>query len=163
MERAAWRRCTTWLLITATTACGYRSSYVPPDQDRVRVVWQRNRLVTTGPAVVDRCDDQGLVELAPGLSRRPPPEPEPASSLWIGFAQHDDDDDDSELGPLAAILGVVLVSTAVAGVSVGLAFAPAGRPGDNVQVLHAMHMRNAELEQARQQCQQTPSLEHNPS
>ncbi len=148
------------MLVAASTACGYQSTYVPPDDGRYRVVWRGDRLETVGPASIQHCSGDEIVERPPGLVATARSEPE--STGWAGlalFASDDDDgggDDDDEdgeaAGALAVIVGAIVLATAITGTAVGLAMSPAGRPRDNATTLRTMRMLNDQMKRAAAEC-----------
>lgn len=58
------------VLLAAITACGYTSEYVPPDDWRVRPVYQGNEVVVVGPAGPPLCADEAPAQPRP---QGPPP------------------------------------------------------------------------------------------
>lgn len=148
------------LLVVTTTACGYQSSYVPPDVDHYRVVWQRNKLAIVGPATIEHCVADQIISRPPGVSPYTHAVPPPVLPWWAlddddNDNDHDDGDDGDGIeggGPLAVIVTAVVISTAVAGTALGLALAPAGRPRNNASTLTTARMHNVQLRSAREGC-----------
>ncbi|MCH9681214.1 MAG: hypothetical protein K0V04_07270 [Deltaproteobacteria bacterium] len=158
----AWRRRTAALLLALSTACGYQSTYVPPDADHYRVVWRGNRLEMVGPPTIEHCIGNELVELPPGLASARDTRSEPSPPLWATASLHDDDDDDDDddaAGVAQTIIGVVILSTAIASTALVLALAPAGRPRDNASALTTTRLRNDQIRRARKACTASSSLD----
>ncbi len=136
-------------MFVCVLGCSYASSYVPPDDSRVRPRWDGDAIVAVGPTRLPVCglDDEQPDGWRVGVDLPPPEMPWPAPAPIGDDDERDQGDDDtpSRGDALAAAAVIVVAAAGLASLAVGLAFAPAGRSQHNAAMLDDINAFNDEL------------------
>jgi hypothetical protein len=129
-----------WIAI----GCSYTSSYVPPDDARMRPVWIERSIVAVGPAAMPSCAGE------PGTTltfREPAPDPDLALVVQLADLipdpeAHEEEDGDAAL---VAVLGIVVAAAGITVTALALGLAPAGTSTENAITIDAVNEFNDEL------------------
>lgn len=124
--------------------CSYTSSYVPPDDARMRPVWIERSIVAVGPAAMPSCAGEPGT---PILFREPTPDPDVPVAVQLADllpAPEGDEERDGDAA-LVAVLGVVAAAAGITTTALALGLAPAGTTTENAVVIDAVNEFNDEL------------------
>jgi hypothetical protein len=127
-----------WIAI----GCSYTSSYIPPDDSRMRPVWIERSIVAVGPATMPSCAGE------PGTPigfREPTVDPDVPVVVQLAELLPEPEGDEEDDGALVAVIGIVIAAAGITSTALALGLAPAGTTTENAITIDAINEFNDEL------------------
>jgi hypothetical protein len=129
-----------WIAI----GCSYTSSYIPPDDSRMRPVWIERSIVAVGPATMPSCAGEPGT---PIVFREPTPDPDVPVVVQLAelLPAREGDEEDEGDAALVAVIGIVVAAAGITSTALALGLAPAGTTTENAITIDAVNEFNDEL------------------